>query len=141
MRPKGLQGLSGERAEGGEALAWGWGAIEPWLKQVTLEMAGGVEFVAALVIAGAAIQAGVSVVRLALHRSTGPAPSERIRIQLGQWLSLALEFELAADILRTAVAPSWDQIGKLSAIVVIRTVINLFLQHDIAQARRREEQG
>ncbi|MNX54362.1 hypothetical protein D3C86_850880 [compost metagenome] len=122
-------------------MAWEWGAIEPWLKQVTLEMAGGVEFVAALVIAGAAIQAGVSVVRLALHRSTGPAPSERIRIQLGQWLSLALEFELAADILRTAVAPSWDQIGKLSAIVVIRTVINLFLQHDIAQARRREEQG
>jgi len=122
-------------------LAWEWGAIEPWLKQFTLEMAGGVEFVAALVIAGAAIQAGLSVVKLALHRAPGPAPSERIRIQLGQWLSLALEFELAADILRTAVAPSWDQIGKLSAIVVIRTVINLFLQHDIAQARRREEQG
>lgn len=118
-----------------------WGAIEPLLKQFTLRIAGGVEFVAALVIAGAAIQAGIWVVRLALHRATGPAPSERIRIQLGQWLSLALEFELAADILRTAVAPTWNEIGKLAAIVVIRTVINLFLQRDIEQARRREEQA
>lgn len=116
-------------------------AVEAMMKLWTLRIAGGVEFAAALVIAGAAIQAGISVLRLAWRRSQGSVSSERIRIQLGQWLSLALEFELAADILRTAVAPTWTEIGKLGAIVVIRTVINLFLQRDIDEARRREERA
>ena len=116
-------------------------AIESLLKQLTLRLAAGVEFAAALVIAGAALQACYGVLQIALRRRSDPSSSERIRIQLGQWLSLALEFELAADILRTAVAPSWNDIGKLGAIVVIRTVLNLFLQRDIEQARRREEQA
>ena len=116
-------------------------AVQALMKLWTLRIAGGVEFVAALVIAGAVIQAGIGVLRLAWRRSPGRVSSERIRIQLGLWLSLALEFELAADILRTAVAPTWTEIGKLGAIVVIRTVINLFLQRDIDEARRREEEG
>lgn len=120
-------------------------AFEPFLKQLTLQLTMGVEFAAALVVAGAVLQASVSVLRLAIEivlgRAESQSPSERIRIRLGQWLSLALEFELAADILRTAVAPSWNEIGKLGAIVVIRTVLNWFLQRDINQARQREEQG
>lgn len=116
-------------------------AVEAMMKLWTLRIAGGVEFAAALVIAGAAIQASASVIRSAWRRAHGGVPSERIRIQLGQWLSLALEFELAADILRTAVAPTWTEIGKLGAIVVIRTVINLFLQRDIDEAQRREERA
>ena len=42
----------------------------------------------------------------------------------GPLSALAFEFKLAADILSTAIAPSWDQIGKLGAIVVIRTGLN-----------------
>ncbi len=45
----------------------------------------------------------------------------RIRLTLARYLALALEFQLGADILTTAVAPTWDQIGKLGAIAVIRT--------------------
>ena len=51
------------------------------------------------------------------------------------YLALALEFQLAADILSTAVAPSWDRIGKLAAIAVIRTVLNYFLTREMAQER------
>ena len=36
------------------------------------------------------------------------------------WLLLALEFELAADIIRSAIAPTWQDIGQLGAIAVIR---------------------
>lgn len=36
-------------------------------------------------------------------------------------LALALEFELAADILRTAIAPTWNEIGQFAAIIVLRT--------------------
>lgn len=49
-----------------------------------------------------------------------------LRVQFGSSLTLALELLLAADILRTAVAPTWDDIGKLAAIATIRTVLNYF---------------
>jgi uncharacterized membrane protein len=52
---------------------------------------------------------------------------------------LALEFALGADIARTSIAPSWDDIGQLAAIAAIRTVLNLFLERDLETARR--EQG
>jgi uncharacterized membrane protein len=48
---------------------------------------------------------------------------------------LALEFALAADIARTAIAPTWADIGQLAAIAAIRTGLNLFLERDIEAAR------
>ena len=53
-----------------------------------------------------------------------PAEFTETRLILARYLSLALEFELGADILGTAVSPSWDQIGKLGAVAVIRTGLN-----------------
>ncbi|MDT4895118.1 MAG: hypothetical protein QOH25_195 [Acidobacteriota bacterium] len=60
----------------------------------------------------------------------------RVRLTLARFLALALEFQLGADILSTAIAPSWDQIGKLGAIAVIRTALNYFLMREM-----REERG
>ena len=63
----------------------------------------------------------------------------RVRLTLARFLTLALEFQLGADILSTAIAPSWDQIGKLGAIAVIRTVLNYFLQREIREEREQVE--
>ena len=63
-------------------------------------------------------------------------PGERIRLTLGRSLALALEFLLAADILRTAVDPSWEELGRLTAIAAIHTAHNFFLQHEIAREER-----
>lgn len=60
----------------------------------------------------------------------------RVRLTLARYLALALELQLGADILSTAIAPSWDQIGKLGAIAVIRTALNYFLMLEM-----REEHG
>ena len=49
------------------------------------------------------------------------------------WIILALEFALAADIVRTAIAPTWDDIGRLAAIAVIRTGLNYFLEKDLGE--------
>jgi len=57
-----------------------------------------------------------------------------VRLTLGRYLALALEFQLAADILSTAIAPSWDQIGKLGAVAVIRTALNFFLTRELREA-------
>jgi uncharacterized membrane protein len=65
-----------------------------------------------------------------------------IRLELAQSLVLGLEFLLAADILRTAIAPSWDAIGRLAAIVLIRTVLNFFLQREMEhEAKELREEG
>ncbi len=50
-----------------------------------------------------------------------------------------MEFQLGADILSTAVAPSWDQIGKLGAIAVIRTTLNYFLTKEMQQEHQRSK--
>ncbi len=62
-----------------------------------------------------------------------------VRLRFARFLVLGLEFQLAADILSTAVAPTWEQIGKLAAIAVIRTGLNFFLMREMREERRDEE--
>jgi uncharacterized membrane protein len=62
----------------------------------------------------------------------------RIRLTFGRYLSLALEFQLASDILSTSIAPSWQEIGKLGATAVIRTALNYFLTREIDEYRERQ---
>lgn len=59
-----------------------------------------------------------------------------VRLRLGRSLALGLEFQLAADVLSTAVSPSFEEIGKLAAIATIRTLLNLFLAQELARERR-----
>ena len=112
------------------------------LKAITLWLAAGTEGAAALVIALATIEAVLAALRLFLPRGLGgerdtQGAKEAARLKLGRWLALALEFELAADILRTAVAPTWDEIGQLAAIAALRTLLNFFLQKEIDKAEVR----
>lgn len=53
--------------------------------------------------------------------------------RFARWIILALEFALAADIVRTAIAPTWDDIGRLAAIALIRIVLNYFLERDMEE--------
>lgn len=81
---------------------------------------------------------GVAVTRLVRAAMRHELPDyNEIRLLLARYLVLALEFQLAADILSTAVAPSWDQIGKLGAIAVIRTGLNYFLRREIEFGQSR----
>ena len=58
-----------------------------------------------------------------------------------RWIVLALEFALAADIVRTAIAPTWDDIGRLAAIALIRTVLNYFLERDMEEFAPADEEA
>ena len=64
------------------------------------------------------------------------ADFNRTRLRFGRYLALALEFQLAADILSTTIAPGWNEIGKLAAVAVIRTLLNYFLQKEIEMEKR-----
>ncbi len=84
------------------------------------------------------IEATVRSLLLFIRPDPSADAREQIRLRLGRWLSLALEFELAADILRTAIAPTWKEIGQLAAIAALRTVLNYFLQQEIDRAAVRQ---
>jgi uncharacterized membrane protein len=98
-----------------------------------------VEAVAALVIAYGTIEALIELIpALGPHKPAGRR--RKVWSRFGVWLLLGLEFELAADILRTAIAPSWTDIGQLAAIAAIRTFLNFFLEEDIEKLHRPEEE-
>jgi uncharacterized membrane protein len=103
-------------------------AAVQWLKL-------GVELVGATIIALGIITAGALLVKALAARRT--ADFTAIRLTLARYLALALEFQLGADILSTAIAPSWEQIGKLGAIAVIRTALNFFLSKEMEEERRQ----
>ena len=88
-----------------------------------------VEALGALVIAAGVVVVIVALLRhLLFDRGGSFIP---IRLSFARHLTLALELQLAADILSTSVAPTWDRIGKLAAIAVIRTALNYFLNKEL----------
>jgi len=70
-----------------------------------------------------------------------PVAYEHVRLLLGRFLAVGLEFQLASDILGTAVSPTFDEIGKLGAIAGIRTALNYFLAKEIEKAQEMEKKG
>ncbi|NLU79707.1 DUF1622 domain-containing protein [Micromonospora sp. HNM0581] len=96
----------------------------------------GVELVGAVVIVVGATLAALRFVIDGLRRRDA-AVFTRIRLSLGRFLTLGLEFQLAADILRTALSPTFAQIGQLAAIAAIRTVLNYVLGREIEHEQRQ----
>jgi uncharacterized membrane protein len=114
--------------------------MEELVKSWTEWVAVAVEAMAVLIIALASAEAAVRAVVVFVTRPALPdTAKEGVRLRLARWLAVALEFALAADILRTAIAPSWEDIGKLAAIAMLRTLLNHFLQREIETAARHEE--
>lgn len=111
--------------------------LEVWLKLLVGYLAGGAEIAAALVIGGAVIRGIINYLRQLFSRSRQHIDStESIRLQLGRVLALGLEFTVASDILRTAVAPTRQDILNLGAIVLLRTLLNYFLEREIQQGEQ-----
>jgi uncharacterized membrane protein len=97
-----------------------------------------VEAVAAIVIFAGA---GIGFVRFAVRaiRSRDAQVFTPVRLDVARFLALGLEFQLASDLLRTAVAPSFAEIGKLAAVAAIRTALNFFLGREIKEERAEIE--
>ncbi len=62
--------------------------------------------------------------------------SESIRQRLGAHLLLGLEIFIAADIISSAISPSWEKVGILASIVGVRTVLSYFLRVELRQGIR-----
>jgi uncharacterized membrane protein len=96
------------------------------------------EFVATLLIVVGIVDA---TVRIALGFGgwrTSVRPLKHVWLRLAGWILLALEFTLAADIVRTSANPDWEEVGKLAAVATIRTALSIFLERDLTSLEREE---
>jgi len=106
--------------------------MEEVLRQSARLIAVLIEAVAVLLIAYGAGEAFVNSFRHLFHRTHDAGWRKALFLRFGVWLLLGLQFALAADIVRSAIAPTWNDIGQLAAIAAIRTFLNYFLERDLA---------
>jgi uncharacterized membrane protein len=106
-------------------------AAELWLTNFTQCLKLLVEGIGVVVVAAGILVAAYQFVRLVLGRHTDSF--NQVRLEMARYLALGLEFQLGADILSTAIAPSWEQIG------VIRTLLNFFLMHEMERESSSRE--
>jgi uncharacterized membrane protein len=107
--------------------------IEEMFRSFAGYVALGVEIIAVILIAVGAVEAVIGLMKPKYDPLRPFAWKREVFIRLGSWLLLGLEFALAADIVRSAISPTWAQIGQLAAIAAIRTVLNFFLERDVEQ--------
>jgi len=108
--------------------------MQELIKILTEHVALGIELVAILVVTIGSVEALAATARSLVTGNSDKARRE-ILLRFARWLAAGLTFQLAGDIVHTAVAPTWDDIGRLAAIAVIRTFLTFFLERDISDLR------
>ena len=101
---------------------------------VTKHLSSTVEILAAFVITVALVKFLIRYLTNLRHPHFEQG-NQNIRIQFGSSLTIAPELLLAADVLTTAIAPTWNDIGKLAAIATLRTALNYFLERELKETK------
>jgi uncharacterized membrane protein len=108
--------------------------MEVLLRECASYVALAAELCSVLCIAVGMVETLVQAAIVVIGRDRSSRQTRRkVWVHFARWIVLALEFALAADIVRTAIAPTWDDIGRLAAIAVIRTFLSYFLEKDMAE--------
>lgn len=113
--------------------------MEVIIKEIAVYAAQFIELLAVIVILFSSIKAIIHYLKDISTKSTGFLPHISIRLNLGKSLAIALELLLGADILKTAIAPGWNEIGQLAAIATLRTALNYFLERELKNSNPKGE--
>ncbi|HEX5046158.1 MAG TPA: DUF1622 domain-containing protein [Gammaproteobacteria bacterium] len=113
--------------------------MNEWLRAITEPTIVIIDAVAFAIIVGATLQV---VIRLALAVLRGASNHDKrtIGLDYARWLVAALTFQLAADIIESSISTSWESIGRLGAVAVIRTFLEYFLGRDVTEWRERQHE-
>lgn len=111
--------------------------MKEWLVVVTEYSIVVINFLALLVILAGTLEVAIRAGRAMFVEIPGPERRE-IWLRYARTLIAALTFQLAADIIESAISTSWESIGRLAAIAVIRTFLNYFLERDVSEIRERQ---
>jgi uncharacterized membrane protein len=93
-----------------------------------------VEAAAVIIVSFGALESFGRLLWLVITPGATHGERKAIWRRFGTWLLLGLEFELAADIIGSVISPTWEDIGELGAIAVVRTFLNYFLEQDLERA-------
>jgi uncharacterized membrane protein len=117
--------------------------VEAEMEEVVALVAGTagllIEAAAVLIVTFGAVDAFVRLMWVVATPGVTHGERKAIWRRFGMWLLLGLEFELAADIIGSVLSPTWQEVGKLGAIAVIRTFLNYFLEKDLESADEAAE--
>ena len=113
--------------------------MREWLVTVTEGGVVIIDAIAFLAIAFGTIQAVIRIVAV-LIRSGSNQEKREIWLEYARWLVAGLTFQLAADIIETSISTSWEAIGRLGAVAIIRTFLDFFLGRDVNEWRERQRE-
>jgi uncharacterized membrane protein len=113
------------------------GAVKDWLILATNVAVDAIDWLALILIVVGAVEAFFLGLWTMFASHDGHHERD-VWLRLGRWLVAGLTFQLAADVLETAVTTSWDEVARLAAIAAIRTFLNYFLERDLGEIRERQ---
>lgn len=108
------------------------------VKTIVASIAVAVEFAGALIVGYGAAEAVYGSGKAILAGRMLRGERREVWLRFAVWLLLGLEFLLAADVIRTAISPTWSEIGQLATIAGIRTFLNFFLERDLEAYEPRD---
>jgi uncharacterized membrane protein len=114
--------------------------MREWLVAVTEPAIVLIDAIALAVVVIGTVEATVGGLRAMLSSPSGHLRRE-IWLRYARWLVAALTFQLAADIIETSITTSWEAVGRIAAVAVIRTFLNYFLERDLNEVRARERES
>jgi uncharacterized membrane protein len=112
--------------------------MKEWLGIATEYAATGIDSLALLFIVVGVVEAFVGGLWAMLTSADGHEKRD-VWLRFARWLVAGLTFQLAADIIETAISTSWDSVGRIAAIAAIRTFLNYFLERDLTEVRDRQQ--
>jgi uncharacterized membrane protein len=107
--------------------------MEEWRHLVSKDIVVIIDAMALIIVAVGTAEAFLTGLWAAFPAPASHNRFREILVRYGRWLVAGLTFQLAADIIGTSIAPSWQEVGQLGAIAVIRTFLNFFLERDLVE--------
>ena len=115
--------------------------MQPLLQEIAHFIALGIEAIAIAIIAAGSMEAVVGIIRTAFHSETSNRERRHVWLKFARWLIAGLTFQMAADIVNTSFEPTWDELGRLGAIALIRTFLSFFLDREVQDTRNLQRAG
>jgi uncharacterized membrane protein len=115
--------------------------MESMLHEIAHYVALAIEAVAIAIIAFGALEAVIAIIRVGVRPGVTNDDRRAVWLTFARWLVAGLTFQLAADVVNTSFAPTWDELGHLAAIAAIRTFLSYFLDREVEDTREKQHHG
>ena len=114
--------------------------MKEWLVYATENAIIMIDALALVIVASVTVEAFIGGLRIMFGSPSGHLRRD-VWLRNARWLVAALTFQLAADIIETSITTSWEAVGRIAAIAVIRTFLNFFLERDLEDTRKRQRES